>query len=280
MSISQPPAPIKLIVVDIDGTIAGRNNTVSTAVKAAIRAAIEQGVKVGVATGRMYQSALRFHQEIGANVPVMAYQGAWIQDPATDRVYRHLQVEPAIAHELIDYFEQPHLPADLSVHVYVDDKLYVKAVQEDTMEYTQRSSVIAHPVDNLREVLGTAPTKILAMHPDVDLIDSLLQDLKSIYSRDRLHVTTSIPIFLETTNPAVNKGTAIDLIARELLGIESSQVMAIGDNYNDVEMLGYAGWGVAMGNAPAAVQAQANWVAPSVDEDGVAAAIQRFVLDS
>jgi Cof subfamily protein (haloacid dehalogenase superfamily) len=281
MSISQPPAPIKLIVVDIDGTIAGRDNEVSTAVKAAIRAAIERGIRVGVATGRMYQSARRFHQEIGANVPIMAYQGAWIQDPATDQVYRHLPVEPAIAQELIDYFEQPHLPADLSVHVYVDDKLYVKAVQEDTVEYTQRSSVIAHSVEDLREVLGlgTAPTKILAMHPDVNLIDSLLQDLKKRYSRDRLHITTSIPIFLETTNPAVNKGTAIDLIARELLGIESSQVMAIGDNYNDVEMLGYAGWGVAMGNAPAAVQSQANWVAPSVDEDGVAAAIQRFVLD-
>jgi hydroxymethylpyrimidine pyrophosphatase-like HAD family hydrolase len=55
-------------------------------------------------------------------------------------------------------------------------------------------------------------------------------------------------------------------------------VMAIGDNHNDVEMLAYAGWGVAMGNAPDAVKAQANWVAPSVDEDGVAAAIDRFVL--
>jgi Cof subfamily protein (haloacid dehalogenase superfamily) len=280
MSTSHPPAPIKLIVVDIDGTIAGRNNAVAPAVKAAIREAIDRGIKVGVATGRMYQSALRFHQEIGANVPVMAYQGAWIQDPETQKIYRHLQVEPAIAQELIDYFEQPHLPSDLSVHVYVDDQLYVKEVQQDTEAYLQRSSVTAHPVADLRQVLGKAPTKILAMHPDVDLIDSLLQDLKGRYSRDQLHVTTSVPIFLETTNPAVNKGTAIDLIARELLGIDASQVMAIGDNYNDVEMLSYAGWGVAMGNAPLAVQAQANWVAPSVDENGVAVAIRRFVLDS
>lgn len=274
-----PPAPIKLIVVDIDGTIAGRDNAVAPAVKAAIREAIDQGIKVGVATGRMYQSALRFHQEIGANVPVMAYQGAWIQDPETQQVYRHLQVEPAIARELIDYFEQPHLPEELSVHVYVDDKLYVKEVQQDTEEYIQRSSVTPHQVKDLREVLGTAPTKILAMHSDVDLIESLLRDLKGRYSRDRLHVTTSVPIFLETTNPAVNKGTAIDLIARELLGIDASEVMAIGDNYNDVEMLSYAGWGVAMGNAPPAVQAQANWVAPSVDKDGVATAIRQFVLD-
>jgi Cof subfamily protein (haloacid dehalogenase superfamily) len=280
MSISQPPAPIKLIVVDIDGTIAGADNQVSPTVKAAIQAAMQKGIHVGVATGRMYQSALRFHQEIGANVPVMAYQGAWIQDPATDRLYRHLQVESAIAEELLDYFEQPHLPTDLSIHVYVDDKLYVKAVGEDTVEYTQRSSVKAHPVADLRQVLDKAPTKILAMHPDAGLIDGLLQDLKERYSRDRLHITTSIPIFLETTNPAVNKGTAIDLVAKEFLGITAQQVMAIGDNYNDVEMLDYAGWGVAMGNAPTAVKTRANWVAPSVQEDGVAAAIQRFVLDA
>jgi Cof subfamily protein (haloacid dehalogenase superfamily) len=249
-------------------------------VKAAVKAAIDQGVRVGIATGRMYKSALRFHTEIGANVPVMAYQGAWIQDPATQKQYRHLQVERAIAGELIDYFEQPHLPKDLSVHVYVDDKLYVKAVQDDTEEYTQRSGVQAHPVADLRSILGgSAPTKVLAMHSDVDLIAQLLQDLKSRYSRDQLHVTTSVPIFLETTHPAVNKGTAIDLIARELLGIESCQVMAIGDNYNDVEMLSYAGWGVAMGNGPPAVQALADWVAPTVEDHGVAVAIEQFVLN-
>jgi Cof subfamily protein (haloacid dehalogenase superfamily) len=280
MSTPTPPAPIKLIVLDIDGTIAGRDNEVSPEVKAAVRAAINQGVRVGIATGRMYQSALRFHQEIGANVPVMAYQGAWIQDPATQQQYRHLQVDATIAEELIDYFEQPHLPADLSVHVYVDDKLYVKAVKDDTEEYTQRSAVKAHPVADLRSILGgIAPTKVLAMHSDVDLISKLLQDLKARYSRDRLHVTTSVPIFLETTHPAVNKGTAIDLIARELLGIEAHEVMAIGDNYNDVEMLSYAGWGVAMGNGPQAVRDLADWVAPTVDDHGVAVAIERFVLN-
>jgi Cof subfamily protein (haloacid dehalogenase superfamily) len=105
-----------------------------------------------------------------------------------------------------------------------------------------------------------------------------LADLKTKYRPDQLHITTSVPIFLETTNPAINKGTAIDFLAQNLLGITAQEVMAIGDNHNDVEMLAYAGWGVAMGNAPAEVKAQADWVAPSVDEDGVAIAIDRFVL--
>jgi Cof subfamily protein (haloacid dehalogenase superfamily) len=273
-----PPAPIKLIVVDIDGTIAGQSNEVRPAVKEALRKALDRGIKVGVATGRMYQSACRFHHEIGANVPVMAYQGAWIQDPGSDQPLRHLQVDQEIAIELIDYFEQAHLPEDLSIHVYIDDRLYVQAIKHDTSEYTKRSSVVAHPVADLREIMSAAPTKILAMHPDASLISTLLADLKTKYRPDQLHITTSVPIFLETTNPAINKGAAIDYLAKNLLGITAQEVMAIGDNHNDVEMLTYAGWGVAMGNAPPEVKAQANWVAPSVDEDGVAAAIDRFVL--
>ena len=154
----------------------------------------------------------------------------------------------------------------------------MQAVKEDTEAYTQRSSVVAHPLTDLRDALTEPATKILAMHEDEDLIARLLADLKTKYRPDQLHVTTSVPIFLETTNPAVNKGTAIDYLAKNLLNITADEVMAIGDNYNDVEMLAYAGWGVAMGNAPAAVKAQANWVAPPVDQDGVAAAIDRFVL--
>jgi Cof subfamily protein (haloacid dehalogenase superfamily) len=274
----QPAAPIKLVIVDIDGTIAGHSNQVTPAVKAAIKAAQAQGVRVGVATGRMYRSAVRFHHEIGADVPVMAYQGAWIQDPNTQKQYQHLRLDQSIARELIEYFQQSHLPTDLSLHVYIDDQLYVQKVNMDTDNYTERSGVDVIAMDDLREALSKAPTKILAMHQDEDLIDRLLKDLKTKYPKDQLHVTTSVPIFLETTHPAVNKGTAIDYIARELLNIDASQIMTIGDNYNDVEMLTYAGWGVAMGNAPDPVKAYADWVAPTVDEDGVAVAIEKFVL--
>ena len=87
---SSSTAEIKLLIVDIDGTIAGESNQVSSRVKQAISAAQDRGVRVGIATGRMYKSALRFHHEIAADMPIMAYQGAWIQDPATDVIHRHL----------------------------------------------------------------------------------------------------------------------------------------------------------------------------------------------
>ena len=83
---------------------------------------------------------------------------------------------------------------------------------------------------------------------------------------------------MEVTNPFVNKGTAVRYLAEELLGLTSDNVMTIGDNFNDLEMLEYAGIGVAMGGAPQPVQAIANWVTSSVEEDGVAIAIEKFLV--
>ncbi|MGC8713558.1 MAG: HAD-IIB family hydrolase, partial [Leptodesmis sp.] len=84
--------------------------------------------------------------------------------------------------------------------------------------------------------------------------------------------------FFEATNPLVNKGTAVQYLAEEYLGLKPENVMTIGDNFNDVEMIQYAGIGVAMGNAPDGVKAMADWVAPTVEEDGVVAAIEQFLL--
>ncbi len=277
---SPSTAEIKLLIVDIDGTIAGNSNQVTNRVKTAIRAAQAKGVRVGIATGRMYKSALRFHHEIGADFPLIAYQGAWIQDPTTGTIHRHLPVPVKIARELIDYFEQSHLFDRLSVHIYLDDRLYVREINSDTELYVGRSGIEATPVGDLRQILTDMPTKILAMSEDINLIDSLLVDLRHRYSQETLHITTSVPIFLEATQSGVNKGNAIDFIATKLLGISAANVLAIGDNFNDVEMLDYAGIGVAMGNAPDRVQAIADWVAPQIEADGVAAAIEKFILNA
>jgi Cof subfamily protein (haloacid dehalogenase superfamily) len=275
---SPPNAEIKLLILDIDGTIAGSSNQVSHRVKQAIKAAQNGGIKVGIATGRMYKSALRFHHEIGADLPLIAYQGAWIQDPASGKTHRHLPVPLEIAKELIDYFEQPHLLDRLSIHVYRDDCLYVRGINADTELYVGRSGIDVSSVPDLRMVLTDHPTKILAMSEDTDLIEQLRLDLRQRYTPAELHVTTSVPIFLETTQSGVNKGTAIDYLTKDLIGIAAENILAIGDNYNDVEMIAYAGIGVAMGNAPADVQSLADWVAPDVDEDGVAVTIEKFIL--
>jgi Cof subfamily protein (haloacid dehalogenase superfamily) len=269
---------IKLLVLDIDGTIAGHDNQVSETVKQAIAKVQAQGIQVAIATGRMYCSALRFHQDIKSTLPLVAYQGAWIQDPKNQKIHRHLAVPREITQQLLDYFEQPQLRSLLSVHFYINDQLYVREITTETELYAERCGVTPIPVGDLRQVLSDEPTKVLALCDDANLIQELLGNLRLQYTPAELYMTTSVATFLEAANPFVNKGTSVRYLAEELLGLERDNVMTIGDNFNDVEMLEYAGIGVAMGSAPEAVQAIANWVAPHVEADGAAVAMEKFLL--
>lgn len=274
---SKPIMNIELLVLDIDGTIAGESNEINPGVKEAIAKVKAQGIKVAIATGRMYCSALRFHQAIQSDLPLIVYQGAWIQDPITQVRHRHLPLSLESAHQLLDYFEQPALRDLISVHLYINDRLYVREIANETEAYTMRSSVKAHPVGDLRQALTTEPTKLLALSDDIELIDNIWGTLRKRYTPAELYLTKSVATFFEATNPLVNKGTAVRYLAEEYLGIKPENVMAIGDNFNDLEMLEYAGIGVAMGSAPAGVQAIADWVAPTVEEDGAIAAIEKFL---
>lgn len=272
------PRDIQLLVLDIDGTIAGISNQVREPVKQAIRAAQAKGVKVAIATGRMFCSALRFHQAVGSDLPLLAYQGALIKDPQTQQVRRHWPVSKETAHHLLDYFEQPELRSLLSVHFYINDQLYVREITPETKIYAERSEVEPIAVGDLRQVLTDEPTKVLALSDDTEVIDRLFGGLRQRYTPAELYLTKSVATFFEATNPLVNKGVAVKHLAEEILGLKAENVMTVGDNFNDVEMLEYAGIGVAMGDAPEDVKAIADWVAPSVEVDGAAAAIEEFVL--
>lgn len=269
---------IQLIVIDLDGTTVGVSNQIQPAVKQAIQAAREQGVAVAIATGRMYQSALRFHQDLELTLPLMAYQGAFIKDPATGEIHQHLTVPGEYVSELLDFLSQPSFQDAVSLHFYIDDCLYVREKTLDTEAYAERSQIAPIPVGDLRRLSEKEPTKILALSQHVGLIDELLATLRQRYTTEQLYLTKSVDIFLEATHPQVNKGAAVRYLAEEILGLQADNVMTIGDNFNDLEMLQYAGLGVAMGNAPEGVKAIADWIAPTVDEDGVAAAIAKFVL--
>ncbi len=269
---------IRLLALDIDGTIAGESNDIREPVLKAIRAAQKKGVQVVIATGRMFRSALRFHQQVGSNLPLIAYQGAWMQSPGSGKPDRHWSVPRERVLSLLDYFEQPDLRSLLSVHFYINDELYVREITPETKAYAERSGIQPIAVGDLRSTLSTEPTKVLALSDDIDLIDQLLGSLQTQYTPAELYLTKSVATFFEATNPAANKGAAVRYLAEDVLGLTADNVMAIGDNFNDVEMLEYAGVGVAMGNGPEAVQAIAQWVAPSVELDGAAAAIEEFVL--
>lgn len=269
---------IRLLALDVDGTIAGQSNQVSEAVKIAIAEVQNRGIQVAIATGRMYCSALRFHQAIGAKLPIIAYNGAWIQDPATGEILRHRPLSLQSARELLDYYEHPQWRDRLDIHCYWNDCLYVRESTPYTLKYIERSGIKANIVGDLRTLLDNPPTKILALSPNIEAVQQITTDLKKRYLPSEIYLTQSSPNFLEATHPNVNKSTALRFFTEEILGDSMENVMAIGDNYNDLEMLKSVGLGVAMGDAPSEVQNVSQWVAPAVEKDGVAAAIAKFLL--
>jgi len=112
------------------------------------------------------------------------------------------------------------------------------------------------------------------IHRHLSVSRARAEQLLDYFESDMLRSQLSV----HATNPLVNKGEAVRYLAEDLLGLSAKNIMAIGDNFNDIEMLYYAGFGIAMGNAPLEVQAIAQWVAPSVEQDGVATAIEAFIL--
>ena len=266
------------MILDIDGTIAGKSNHVSEPVKQAIQAVQAKGIQVAIATGRMYNSALRFHQAIDSQLPIVAYNGAWIQNPYTGEIHQHLPISQEAALQLLDYFEQPEWRSRLGVHFYLDDQLYVRQITSETEKYVKGSGIEAIAVGDLRNILNSSPTKVLAMSEDIQAIKELGSKLPQHYPTTQLHLTQSTPNYLEATHAKVNKGSATYYLAEEILGYRRENVMAIGDNLNDLEMLEYAGKSIAMGNAPVALKNMADWVAPDVEEDGVAIALDKFLL--
>jgi Cof subfamily protein (haloacid dehalogenase superfamily) len=275
-------ADIRLLVLDIDGTLAGESNQINASVLEAIAQVQQRGIAVAIATGRMYQSALRFHQVVGSALPLMAYQGAFIKDPKTQKLHRHTPLPRQLALDLLAYLAPMEASNDLSIHLYIDDQLHVRAVIDDTKAYAERSGIEPVAAGDLAALLtdnaAIETTKLLTLSENVDLLTDILAQLGQRYPTEDLYLTRSVEQFVEATHPKANKGEAVKYVAEDLLGLTSDQVMTIGDNYNDVEMLRYAGIGVAMGDAPDPVKQGADWVAPGVEADGVAAALQEFLL--
>jgi Cof subfamily protein (haloacid dehalogenase superfamily) len=154
----------------------------------------------------------------------------------------------------------------------------VEEITDNTKSYCERSGVDPIEVNNLKNLLDLELTKVLALCHHPALTRKLAHNLKQRYQKEDVYLTQSNPIYLEATHPLVNKGFAVQYLAEKILNLTSEEVMAIGDNFNDLAMLEYVGISVAMGDAPQLVKDKAHWVTKDVEQDGVAVALEKFLL--
>lgn len=262
---------IKLIAMDLDDTLLDDSQQLTKRTQIVLRQAMDAGVAVTIATGRMFQSALPFALQLGITLPLIAYNGALIRDRLSGETIFHRPIEIGLAQELADLFRQ----RGWYLQKYVDDRLYVSELDENACFYADYAKVeaISQGADFYR--MTAEPTKMLSMGEPEELA-VIAAELTAKYN-GRLYLASSKRRYLEMVDARVNKGQALGFLAG-LLGVAQSEVLAIGDSMNDVDMLEYAGIGVAMGNANPRVKAAADFVTLRNSEDGVAAAVEKFVL--
>lgn len=273
---SRPALPVRMLALDLDGTLMGPDRVIRPRVRAAIAGALAAGVSVTLATGRMYRSAVPYAVALGIRVPIICYQGAYVREvPAPDgepgRVLRHTTLSAPVAREAIAWARR----RGFDPHVNLDDRLLMEVGDEGAEDYERLSGIGAEFVPDLIAAVGRPVTKVLAVGA-APLPEDHLEDARRAFD-GTAQVTVSHPDYLEWTAPGVTKARAVRWLARRM-GVPLGQVMAIGDQYNDAEMIAEVGHGVAMGGAPEAVRAVARHVTAPLEADGAALAIEALVL--
>lgn len=258
-----------LIALDIDDTLLRSDFTVSPANRDALRRCREAGVAVTLATGRMLQSVLTFARELEIVGAVVAYNGAMVAEAPSGRVLEHTPLPLDRARLLINQLRT----CQLHINVYINDQLFIEKQTPEAADYCRVCGVQARVIP-FAEILQNAPTKVVAIGAP-ERLDGLQPSLARSFGD--LHVTRSKPHYLEFMKAGVTKGFGLQAAARHH-GFPRSRVAAVGDAPNDIEMIGWAGLGVAVGNASKEVKKAARVVAPSNDEDGVAWVVDHFVL--
>ena len=218
----------------------------------------------------MFRSVLPYGVAAGVTSPLVCYQGAAVVDPVSREWLLHEPIPLELAREAIAAVEAE----GFGLNCYVDDELYVATVTEHARAYADFQSIPLHDVGDLLGWIELPPTKLVVVD-DPDRLDALRARLDEQLG-DRLFIAKSLPYFLELASPSISKGTGLAFVA-EHLGFTAERTVAFGDGENDLQLLEWAGFGVAVANANELLKARADWICRSASEEGVAQVLEAIV---
>ena len=282
---------IELVVLDMDGTIYGRQHAggFSPRVRRAIAAVQAAGVPVTIATGRIFDFVRSVAPELGITLPVITAQGAVIGDPVSGDVLYEALIGRETALRVAAWADEE---ARTTVFYLNRPGGRTRLVQNgrgigigkngwedwDKESYDHWFGSPREMCESLAEVVSepdARPLKFITVNDhfvELDQTDALQQRFGEGVQMSRSH-----QYLVEGTAPTADKGHGLLWLTKRL-GIDPSRVLAVGDNENDVPMLREAGLAVCMGQATESVRAVSDWVAPTLEEDGAAVALEKFVL--
>lgn len=259
---------IKLIATDIDGTILKHNFEFNQEVKDCIKTLNNDGVKVVLVTGRMHSATQYIAEDLGLNTPIVSYQGGLVK--FGDEILYERNLDVKIAREIIIWAKEN----DVHINLYMNDELFVEKDDEIIRRYTGERSA-GFIVKSFEEIDLCRINKILA----IDFNDSKKVTAWENYIAENypeVYVIKSTPYFCEISHPEAKKSSAVEFLT-EYYGYKKEEIMTIGDQNNDIELLKAGGIKVAMGNATEELKSVADYVTDTVGNNGFVKAVQKFV---
>lgn len=254
-----------LIALDLDGTLLKDDKTISAKTKNVIQKAREQGHIVMIATGRPFRSSEMYYREMNLDTPIVNFNGAFVHHPRDHKwgIY-HSPLEVKIAKEIVDAcssFQFHNIIAEVIDDVYLhyhDEKLL------DIFGFGDPNITTG----DLRNFLTDSPTSML-IHTDEQHVKTIRDHLSSVHAEVIDHRSWAAPWHvIEIVKVGLNKAVGLKKAA-DYFQIPPERIIAFGDEDNDLEMLDYAGYGIAMGNAIDQVKSTAKGVTLTNEQDGV-----------
>lgn len=263
----------KLIAVDMDGTLLREDKTISDRTKKAIRKAVEKGVRVVLASGRPIEGLERYLEELNLlskDDYVMSFNGSVIQNVKTREIVSKNILKGSDLKKLYALSEE----IGVNIHAFTKDGCITPKMNEYTELEGRINGIEVHEVDFDTISEEEDVIKVMFIDPQPVLEEAMTRMPETIYNE--FTVVRSAPYFLEFLNKASSKGTGVKALG-EYLGIKQEEIICIGDAGNDLDMIQFAGLGVAMGNAFDEVKEAADYVTSNNEEDGVAHVIEKFI---
>lgn len=262
---------IKFVAIDLDGTLLNSHHELSTRNEHALCQAMAEGVHIVLATGKTRFSALNLIQQLNLKTPGIYSQGLILYDGDGNVRYQHT-ISDEVASWIINYAEKN----ELSLLAYSGMSLYTNRFTQDPTIITQYGEPEPIIQAKLDDIVGQVPINKLIFMDSPPTITKIRAELTTQLNGNAT-VVQALADMLEVMPTGISKGTAFQYLVEDF-GFSSAETMAIGNAENDIEMIQAAGIGIAVENSMESLKAVADVIVPSNDEDGVAVAIEDYVL--
>jgi Cof subfamily protein (haloacid dehalogenase superfamily) len=261
----------KLMAVDIDGTLVNNEGHITEGTKKAIRQAVESGLIFTICTGRPIQGVEHFNEMLGLDLPYITYNGSMVVMGKSREILYEQKMDANDAKTIYSL----GCEYGTTVVVWAHNILYVNVMNEDALLYSKQARQTALLMENSDEILESGASKILW----IDTVQNIDRYQKEVGKKlsGNVNYHTSKPIYLEFVDKQASKAIGMEKLG-DYYGIDRKEMIAVGDGYNDLSMIEYAGLGIAMANAEEAVKEKSGYITLSNEEDGVAHVINKFIL--